>query len=153
MELRDCHKSCVSSYVSVTRQSSQGKKRRSSSASDTHRVLKSQVKSQVRVYKKNVFCAVRSAKNSTQNIKSGGFHSKDVRQNRSKKKSTPLRTHCLIYFINVKMSKWVALRLADVRCDLPASDGMYHVITYFAKYSWIRVVDLALNHCRTLSTL
>ena len=52
MELRDCHKSCVSSYVSVTRQSSQGKKRRSSSASDTHRVLKSQVKSQVRVYKK-----------------------------------------------------------------------------------------------------
>ena len=45
MELRDCHKSCVSSYVSVTRQSSQGKKRRSSSASDTHRVLTSQVTS------------------------------------------------------------------------------------------------------------
>ena len=75
MELRDCHKSCVSSYVSVTRQSSQGKKRRSSSASDTHRVLKSQVTSTF--IKKNVFCAVRSAKNSTQNIKSGGFHSKD----------------------------------------------------------------------------
>ena len=45
MELRDCHKSCVYSYVSVARQSSQGKKRRSSSASDTHRVLRSQVTS------------------------------------------------------------------------------------------------------------
>ena len=31
----DYHKSCVSTYVSVTRRSSQGKKRRSSSASDT----------------------------------------------------------------------------------------------------------------------
>ena len=41
----DCHKLSVSTYVSVTRQSSQGKKRISSSASDTHRVLKSQVTS------------------------------------------------------------------------------------------------------------
>ena len=128
----------MSSYVSVTRQSSQGKKKRSS-----------------------LSCLVRSAKNSTQNIKTGGFHSKDVRQNRSKKESTPLRTHCLIYFINVKMS-----RVNRLLCDLRMSDVtypqvmvciMYHVITYFAKYSWIRasqrVVDLALNHWRTLSTL
>ena len=53
MELRDCHKSCVSSYVSVTRQSSQGKKRRSSSASDTHSVG---IPSHIHVYiKKNCF--------------------------------------------------------------------------------------------------
>ena len=75
--------------------------------------------------------------------------------------STPLRTHCLIYFINVKMS-----RVKRLLCDLRMSDVtnphvmeciMYHVITFFAKYTWIRdsqrVVDLALNHCRTLSTL
>ena len=50
----DCHKSCVSSYVSVTRHSSQGKKRRSSSTSHTHRVLKSQVTSTF-IWKKTLF--------------------------------------------------------------------------------------------------
>ena len=137
--------------------SSQGKKRRSSSASDTHRVLKSQVTSTF-IY---IYIYIKCAKNSTQNIKTGGFRSKDMRQNRSKKESTPLRTHCLIYFINVKMSRvnrlLCGLRMSDVTYPHMMVCIMYHVITYFAKYSWIRasqrVVDLALNHCRTLSTL
>ena len=71
---------------------------------------------------------VRSAKNSTQIIKTGGFHSKDVRQNRSKKESTPLITHCQIYVINVKMSG--VERLLCDRSDLPANDGMYYVSCY-----------------------
>ena len=82
-----------------------------------------------RLYGKNiVFCVMRSAKNSTQIIKTGGFHSKDVRQNRSKKESTPLMTHCQIYVINVKMSG--VERLLCDRCDLPANDGMYYVSCY-----------------------
>ena len=96
----DCNKSRVSSYVSVTRQSSQGKKRRSSSASDTHKSV--EIPSHIHVYmeKNIVSCVVRSAKNSTQNIKTGGFHLKDVRENRSKKESSPLRTYCLIYMLS-----------------------------------------------------
>ena len=50
----DCHKSCVSCYVSVTRHSSQGKKRRSSSTSDTHRVLRSRVTSTF-IWRKHCF--------------------------------------------------------------------------------------------------
>ena len=115
----DCNKSRVSSYVSVTRQSSQGKKRRSSSASDTHKSV--EIPSHIHVYmeKKHCFLCDEECKEldpkdrwilfkrcETKPIKEGEHSFKDTLSD--------------IYVINVKMSG--AERLLS---DLRMSDVTY----------------------------
>lgn len=147
-----CHKSCYSSYTSVSRnQKTVGtSKRKASWGPESYRVLKSQVKVDFVFNRDCVLCGKVCVPKDPKHP--DRWDPVKQCETKDRGKGVPTFMQVLYDICDQRQDSWgreVSLRLSGVHTDLPACDGQYHVRCY-DRFRHIPINTVIVESCKPI---